>query len=307
MLRLLAGSDRADPLALDDRTAERLLSGGLGPADVPPAYAGVARVLAAAAAQPSADELTGEAAAVTRLQAVVGARSAVVRPARAARARKRLQVKAAVAVVVGALAVSGIAGASGLGEPIQRAAQTALAGIGIAAPATETGGQEAANAGPTPSSAEQPAIQDLCHAYLASPGAKSDAAAFRALSAAAGGTDKIATYCQVTTASTATNKQESHGARAALQGLCRAYVAGQGGQHGARTDAAAFRALAAAAGGADNIATYCQELTSGSPGGQRSGGPGSPGASDDRGRGEGGPPPTTGGRGQGRGQPPGRR
>jgi hypothetical protein len=65
MFRVLDGSDRVDPLALDDRIVERLLSGRLGPADVPPAYAGVARLLAAVAGSPSPEELAGQAAAVT--------------------------------------------------------------------------------------------------------------------------------------------------------------------------------------------------------------------------------------------------
>jgi hypothetical protein len=49
---------------LDDDTAERLLTGRLHPCDAPPAYAGVARVLQAATAPPTPEELAGEAAAV---------------------------------------------------------------------------------------------------------------------------------------------------------------------------------------------------------------------------------------------------
>jgi hypothetical protein len=45
---------------------------------------------------------------------------------------------------------------------------------------------------------------------------------------------------------------------AARRGLCRAWLAGQGDDHGRRADAPAFQALAAAAGGADHIAAYCQ-------------------------------------------------
>src|SRR5918993_5031335 len=63
MFRLVGGSDRADLFALDDRTVERLLAGRSAPADVPPAYAGVARLLAAAAAPPSPEEFAGQAAA----------------------------------------------------------------------------------------------------------------------------------------------------------------------------------------------------------------------------------------------------
>jgi hypothetical protein len=51
---------------------------------------------------------------------------------------------------------------------------------------------------------------------------------------------------------------------AARVGLCRAWQAGQGADHGSRMDAVAFRALAEAAGGADNIAAYCQDVAPGS-------------------------------------------
>jgi hypothetical protein len=50
---------------------------------------------------------------------------------------------------------------------------------------------------------------------------------------------------------------------AAQAGLCRAWQAGQGGDHGRRMDAVAFQALTEAAGGADHIATYCQDVTAG--------------------------------------------
>jgi hypothetical protein len=45
---------------------------------------------------------------------------------------------------------------------------------------------------------------------------------------------------------------------AARRGLCRAWLAGQGDDHGRRADAPAFQALAAAAGGADHVAAYCE-------------------------------------------------
>src|SRR4029450_3462255 len=51
---------------------------------------------------------------------------------------------------------------------------------------------------------------------------------------------------------------------AARAGLCRAWQAGQGADHGRRMDAVAFQALVDAAGGADNIAAYCQDVAAGS-------------------------------------------
>jgi hypothetical protein len=45
---------------------------------------------------------------------------------------------------------------------------------------------------------------------------------------------------------------------AARHGLCQAWLAGQGDEHGKREDSTAFQALAAAAGGADRVPAYCQ-------------------------------------------------
>jgi hypothetical protein len=51
---------------------------------------------------------------------------------------------------------------------------------------------------------------------------------------------------------------------ATRKGLCQAWQAGQGTASGSRADSAAFRALAAAAGGADKIPAYCQATPLGS-------------------------------------------
>jgi hypothetical protein len=50
---------------------------------------------------------------------------------------------------------------------------------------------------------------------------------------------------------------------AARAGLCQAWEAGQGGDHGRRMDAVAFQALVTAAGGADSIAGYCNDVDAG--------------------------------------------
>jgi hypothetical protein len=49
----------------------------------------------------------------------------------------------------------------------------------------------------------------------------------------------------------------------ARAGLCRAWQAGQGADNGSRMDAVAFQALVEAAGGADHIAAYCEDVTAG--------------------------------------------
>lgn len=94
---------------------------------------------------------------------------------------------------------------------------------------------------------------------------------------------------------------------AARHGLCQAWASGQGDDHGRRADAAAFQALADAAGGADQIAAYCAaEVEASADQGQRPAAP--PGGGDEHAKAS---PPTTGppadpgsGHGQGQGGPP---
>jgi hypothetical protein len=107
-------------------------------------------------------------------------------------------------------------------------------------------------------------------------------------------------------------------AGAARAGLCRAWQAGQGADHGRRMDSVAFQALVDAAGGADKVAAYCEDVTAGSsadahgqgkastpsasappttiapPGGGPPADPGPPASTRSGGHGQGGPPTTTG-------------
>jgi hypothetical protein len=105
---------------------------------------------------------------------------------------------------------------------------------------------------------------------------------------------------------------------AARVGLCRAWQAGQGADHGSRMDAVAFQALADAAGGADLVGAYCKDVPPGASAdahGQRQASPpsvsapptsvtppssgppadpGPPASTGPGGHGLGGPPTTTG-------------
>jgi hypothetical protein len=104
---------------------------------------------------------------------------------------------------------------------------------------------------------------------------------------------------------------------AARAGLCRAWQAGQGGDHGRRMDAVAFQALVDAAGGADNIGGYCKDVATGNADAHSQGqasppsvsapptsvsppssgppaDPGPPASTGPGGNGQGGPPTTTG-------------
>jgi hypothetical protein len=95
----------------------------------------------------------------------------------------------------------------------------------------------------------------------------------------------------------------------AKHGLCQAWSAGQGDDHGQRSDAPAFQALAAAAGGADQVAAYCEAELDAAARGERpaapagsapvkpspptTGPPQDPGQGNGQGNGQGGPPTTT--------------
>lgn len=234
MRRLLRDRDR---LALDEGTAERLLTGRMDSADAPPGYGGAAAVLAAASAPPDAEELAGEAEVVAVFAAAARSHPVELRlvPRRSRMVTKLLTVKAA-AAVLGVLMTGGVAAAAtgNLPAPAQQAAHALLGGAGVPAPAEATATTRAHPVGP-------------------------DAAGPAAL------------------------------------GLCRAWSAGQGGQHGQRLDAPAFAALAKAAGGGDQIAAYCARVTASAAGGSGRGQDGPPGSV---------PPSTAGGSGHGQGAPP---
>jgi hypothetical protein len=90
---------------------------------------------------------------------------------------------------------------------------------------------------------------------------------------------------------------------AARHGLCQAWLAGQGDDHGRRADAPAFQALAAAAGGADQVAVYCQaDAPTSATHRQRPAAP--PGSGQVKTSPPGTGPPASPGNGHGQGGPP---
>ena len=111
------------------------------------------------------------------------------------------------------------------------------------------------------------------------------------------------------TGSSASDKPSDHAtgpdpSGAARHGLCQAWFAGQGDDHGRRMDAPAFQALAAAAGGAGQVPAYCQaelgaSATHEQPPATPPGGapvktsPPTPPERPGQGHGQGGPPTTT--------------
>jgi hypothetical protein len=197
-----------DPLALDQGTADQLLAGTLDPADAPPAYAEVARVLAAAAGPPQPGELAGEAEAVARFAAAAAGTSR--------RRRRRLaRLAVASAAVLGLLTVGGIVSVTG-GAPtsgtwFNRAvdavvghSRTTDSHATIAPTAGSTATTSAASVrggtlpGRVPGATPRRGThrERLCAAWQPGRGRNLDAAALQALAATAGGADRIPAYCQ---------------------------------------------------------------------------------------------------------------
>jgi hypothetical protein len=122
---------------LDDNTAERLVAGRLGPDDAPPGYAGVARVLQAAAGPADPGELAGREAALAIFR-VHGPASGAGRPGPRHRPRGRARGRLV------ALALAGVVAAGGLwmtdGARTVPGLRALTGGAGGAGPATPGAG-----------------------------------------------------------------------------------------------------------------------------------------------------------------------
>lgn len=208
-----------DSLALDEDTTERLLAGDLPPAQAPPENGEVAALLAAAVAAPSPAELVGQEAAMAELQAAIRSRQA----RRGAGKPGRRWVGFVVAVAIGALSAGGVAAAAtgNLPDPLRQAARSILmtGGEATPGPSTKPGrqpvppagspdaagvtsqGQGATGPGGPAATAMSGAVKErLCRASKAhkdtDKSKQLNPVAFNALAHAAGGADKIATYCK---------------------------------------------------------------------------------------------------------------
>lgn len=124
--------------SIDRDSAERLLGAGVAGDDAPPGFAGVARLLRAAAAPAPApaDERAGEARTVAAMAATVALETSPSHPLRRSTVFTRLlTAKVAAAAITGGLTLtSGLAVANALPGPAQNVASDALAHIGISAP-----------------------------------------------------------------------------------------------------------------------------------------------------------------------------
>jgi hypothetical protein len=256
-----------DPLALDEETVERLLAGDLPPSQAPPGYARVAALLAATTAEPTPEELAGQAEVLAELRAVTRTRRAGAHTRRAAGPPRRRWAGLAAAALVGALVTGGAAAAAtgNLPVPVRDAARSILGTVGgDLEPATSS----------QPSAASGPASASTI------PGPKGPQPAG-------------------STAPGSGPKGAGPVAEPDKEGLCKAFLASQDKEHGKKMEAAAFERLAEAAGGESRIPAYCDgtQPVDPKPKDQKQPPPGG------QGQGQGGSPPDNGG-GQGEGQTP---
>jgi hypothetical protein len=140
-----AWSDLPDEMrrpGLDDDTLERLLAGRIDPADAPPGYSEVARVVRAAVASVEDVELLREGEDVAAALGLVSNGCSASTPSHGrSRQTKTLshRVKLAGVVVLGTLAGStGLAAAGVLPDPAQDALSGVLERVGISLPASDT-------------------------------------------------------------------------------------------------------------------------------------------------------------------------
>jgi hypothetical protein len=310
MHSLLGFLESMPPVAGQD-PLERLLDGRMDHALAPTGDGELARLLAAATAPATPEELAGEQAALAEFRAVMPHPLTLV-PRRASMPSKLLTVKAAAAALVAVLSIGGVAAAATglLPGQARRVADQAQS--------TTAAGAAAQGLGEAAVTDLDNATQGLCRAWQAGKGADSgsraDTPAFQALAAAAGGSDNIAEYCADVTAGGASDHSQERASAvgpdataAARAGLCRAWQAGNGADNGRRTDSVAFQALAAAAGGDDKVAGYCADVTTGSAGDHGQGQASPPSGSPPSTRispPSSGPPPEAGPGGHGQGAPP---
>ena len=154
---------------LDEHVAEALLSGVLGPEDVPPGYDGVVALLRQAGGPGTVDELRHRSEVVARMVGALGStgdRSA----SRARRSGTKLVPLKALAVAVPVMALTATSAAAATGTlpgPAQRALHAALAHVHISVPSGDSSVPVTAPRGPDVTG---PAKSGLCRAYSASHG-----------------------------------------------------------------------------------------------------------------------------------------
>jgi hypothetical protein len=170
------------------------------PTDTPAGMQPVADALVALRATPMSDELAGEAIAMAEFRQRFG----VSRQPRRSRRRRPtllpslLSARAAAAAALAAISLGGVAAAAYTGAlpaPVQRLAHDTIGAPAASRPASPHRVRGGTPVGPE---ATGSAAYGLCTAYAhASP--KGRAVAFRNLVKAAGGADKVTSYCSAVT------------------------------------------------------------------------------------------------------------
>ena len=234
MHRPLRFSKAALPAA-DQDLLERLLDSRLDPGSAPPGFSGLARLLAAATAPATPEELAGEQRAMVTFAAEMRSHPPTLAPRRTAVPSKVFTMKAAAAALVAVLSIGGVAAAASGLLPDQASPVADQAAATTAADAAAHGLDKAAAAN----------LGRPTHAGSADSQGRESAV----------GPDATA---------------------AARAGLCRAWQAGQGGDHGHRAESVAFQALVDAAGGADKVGAYCEDVATGASAENHGKGPASP-------------------------------
>ena len=234
MHRPLRFSKAALPAA-DQDLLERLLDSRLDPGSAPPGFSGLARLLAAATAPATPEELAGEQRAMVTIAAEMRSHPPTLAPRRTAVPSKVFTMKAAAAALVAVLSIGGVAAAASGLLPDQASPVADQAAATTAADAAAHGLDKAAAAN----------LGRPTHAGSADSQGRESAV----------GPDATA---------------------AARAGLCRAWQAGQGGDHGHRAESVAFQALVDAAGGADKVGAYCEDVATGASAENHGKGPASP-------------------------------
>jgi hypothetical protein len=179
-------------MPLDEVTDERLLAGAIEFDDVPPAYAGVARLMKALTAPPIDSELEQRGETILAMKDVLSTRPAGSHRIHGRFSGMSMSVKLRlIAVTVAALLVlgTGLAFAGSLPAGAQKVASGVLAKIGITVPGRNSHATTHANDASTEAPPEA-AWFGLCTAWQSGQGGeegkKDQATAFARLSAAAG-------------------------------------------------------------------------------------------------------------------------
>jgi hypothetical protein len=181
-----------------------------------------------------------------------------------------LTAKLAVAALTAVVAVGGVAAAAGVAKTASDHAKAKA--VGKVDKAQSERGPDATGH----------AKAGLCRAWAAGngrdKGGKAESTAFEALARAAGGPDKVAAFCGAASAEASAGKPEGAGTTgrpeasgAALDGMCKAWASGKGGEQRRQESDAAFQVLIEAAGGAANVQTFCAARTAAGEAGQTSG------------------------------------